>query len=306
MALSPSAASGFSYLELLVAAFVLATFAIGITGLYMVSIRTGVDAERQVVALGIANEHIERIRTLSAASAGQVPPLETVGRNGLSYAVKTAAVPSQGDILGRQTVKVEVSWQSAAGVTRSIRLVTSVAPDLPLPPPVFCNVADLIEPLPDLAVTETEAACSSDQKANTAQVQVGGRRECVYQFTFDWEATVEVNNTNSSSAHLLADMESKTLVPGILPNTNSCTDEPITLKAASGTGQYIGLFGQRPVTLYYATADSKVSPGAQVRVFNFKPVCAFPLGGSIIDHPCPVPTSAPIDQIQFEPLAPVP
>lgn len=90
-------ARGFTLLELVIAAFVIAVVFTGLFGLLLLTMRSAHDAERRVVAVALANERVELVRNLpyvQVGTVGGVPagPLlqsESVERNGTTYAVRT-------------------------------------------------------------------------------------------------------------------------------------------------------------------------------------------------------------------------
>lgn len=67
--MSPSK-SGFALTEVLVALFVLGVSTVAVTGLAVLSTRTSFNAERQTVALAIANEKVEHVRSLPYEDVG--------------------------------------------------------------------------------------------------------------------------------------------------------------------------------------------------------------------------------------------
>lgn len=86
---------GFTLIEVLVTAFVLATVAIGLTGLGLLSTRSAIQSERQNVAQAIANEEVEVARTYSYPEVdytdfppGKIERVKTVTRNDQEYTVE--------------------------------------------------------------------------------------------------------------------------------------------------------------------------------------------------------------------------
>ncbi|MDP3997675.1 MAG: carboxypeptidase regulatory-like domain-containing protein [Candidatus Andersenbacteria bacterium] len=88
--------SGFTIIELLIAAFIIATVVTGLFGLFVLGLRSAQEGERLVVAMALANERMEMVRnlpyvevgTVGGVPAGAILPEETVNRNGLDYTVK--------------------------------------------------------------------------------------------------------------------------------------------------------------------------------------------------------------------------
>lgn len=142
---------GFTAIEVLIAVFVLGVAAVGVTGLATLGVRYSFESERQTVALGIANERTEIVRSLIYDDVGYTNPgagepdgvLErtmNVNRNQQSYTVETTVTliddPVNGELSEQLTesnadyklVGVTVSWQVAGGDMRSVDTATYVAP----------------------------------------------------------------------------------------------------------------------------------------------------------------------------------
>lgn len=150
---------GFALPEVLVAVFILGMLTLAIVGLATLGTRTAFESERQTVALGLANQHIERIRVLSYDSIGFTTPAagepdgvlfkdETRSQNNQPYTVTTAITLVDDPLNGSQQplteasadykkVEIKVRWRQPNGSDRDLTVVTYVArgaqPLLPTP-----------------------------------------------------------------------------------------------------------------------------------------------------------------------------
>ncbi|MEK7557025.1 MAG: prepilin-type N-terminal cleavage/methylation domain-containing protein, partial [Patescibacteria group bacterium] len=126
---------GFTLIEVLITAFVLATVTVAITGLGMLSTRSAIEAERENVATAIANEEIETARTYSYAQirytdvGGKIEREKVVRRNDQDYIVKSFITlkddPANGTLpegtelteenADFKQLSVEVSWTRPSG-----------------------------------------------------------------------------------------------------------------------------------------------------------------------------------------------
>ncbi len=116
-------AKGFSVVEVLIAASILAVALLGITSLFSTAYSNVGYAGRRTAAVALANQKIEELRD------GIFPP-STAGSpetiNGLytrSWTVTVTGAPSQ-----VATTTVTVSWSDAAGGTKQMTLTSMMAP----------------------------------------------------------------------------------------------------------------------------------------------------------------------------------
>lgn len=140
--------AGFTFIELLITVFIVATVITGIFGLFVLSLRTSQEAQRRVVALALANEKAEMVRNLPYSKVGVVGGIpsgaivqnETVVRNTVSYTVNTdiryvddpydgmiSTAPKDLYNADYKQARIEVSWNSV-NKSRPILLITNVAP----------------------------------------------------------------------------------------------------------------------------------------------------------------------------------
>lgn len=106
---------GFSLIEVLVVAFVLATVAVALTGMGLVATRSAIEGERKNVAQNIANEKIENARTYTfdeleysdISLIGKVSRTEDVMRNNQTYTVVSIITLEKPDL---KQLTVTVSW----------------------------------------------------------------------------------------------------------------------------------------------------------------------------------------------------
>lgn len=153
-----SSRSGFTFIELLIATFIIGTVVTGIFGLFVLSLRTGQEGERRVVAVALANERAEMIRnlpyqnvgTVGGIPAGSIAQQETILRNAVTYTIKTdiryvddpydgtlgsspspspSVSPSPPDLVNTdyKQARVEVSW-TGPHPAKPILLILYLAP----------------------------------------------------------------------------------------------------------------------------------------------------------------------------------
>ncbi len=140
---------GFTIIEVVIATFVLGVVVVGVFEFITLTIKSSHDGERRIVATALANEKMEMIRNLPYDSVGTVggipngpiPQTEEVTRNEASYTVTTdiryyddpfdgVAGGDPADLLGTdyKIARVEVDWASNFPPSRSVLLITHIAP----------------------------------------------------------------------------------------------------------------------------------------------------------------------------------
>lgn len=136
--------NGFSFLELLVSLGIIALVSLTVLGLLGRSIEVLRREEHRRVAVGIAEERLERLRnspyddlgTIGGIPAGAFSPRETIQQNGARYGVTTrirfvddpfdGVAPNDPVSNDLREVAVDVSW--GANPNQTITLATLVAP----------------------------------------------------------------------------------------------------------------------------------------------------------------------------------
>lgn len=149
--------TGFSILEVLIAAFILGILTLAIIGLATVGTRTAFESERQTVAQGLVNQHLERVRALPYTSVGFTAPglgepdgvllkSETRTQNNQPYTMTTAIALIDDPLNGTlpsvteanadyKKVQVTSTWVVPGGTARMVTAATYVAAGVvPVPP----------------------------------------------------------------------------------------------------------------------------------------------------------------------------
>jgi len=168
---------GATLVEVLVAAFIIATGAITIAGLSSVTTRAAIENERETVAIGLATEQLEAVRLLAYSDVGIQPngkliASQTVTRNtNQTYSVVTTVTsvndPASPTTPAYKSVDITVSWSTATQATRHISLatfvtppgtfaVTSDGPVPPLPTPSSCTPGSVC---PNNLICTTDGTC---------------------------------------------------------------------------------------------------------------------------------------------------
>lgn len=148
---SRTSTDGFTLIEILVTIFILSVATVGITGLATLGSRYSFESERQTVALGIVNEQIETVRSISYNDVGYTDAVGAepdgslqrnveVVRNQQTYSVSTTVTlvddPVNGtlsvalteDNADYKAVGVNAVWQVANGGERNVESITYVSP----------------------------------------------------------------------------------------------------------------------------------------------------------------------------------
>lgn len=141
---------GFTFIEVLITTFIIATVMVGLFGLFDLSVRVSSEAERQTVAVALGNEQAELVRnlpyakvgTVGGAPSGAIVPNKTITRNGVDYTVTTdiryvddsydgTITSSPVDVLNTdyKLSRIEVIWKTnVTNATKSLLLITYIAP----------------------------------------------------------------------------------------------------------------------------------------------------------------------------------
>lgn len=137
MSTSRTPQSGFGLIDVLIATLVFGVTTVAVMGVATLSVRLSADGERQTVALNLAREKIEYVRTLAYEQvgiqpAGVLPAQETVTRNQQPYQVLTNVVyvdDPKTPVITQDFIKVRVAvqWTAPSNQTRAAVLVTLVS-----------------------------------------------------------------------------------------------------------------------------------------------------------------------------------
>lgn len=178
-------------MEILVAVFILGMLTIAIVGLATLGTRTAFEAERQTVAQGLVNQHVERIRVLGYDQVGYTSPQagepdgvllrsETRAQNSQQYTVATtisliddplngAQLPLTESSADYKKVEIKVTWQPAGSTLRDVYVVTYVARGaIPILSSPSISPSPSITPsvTPTFLVTSTATPSSADSAPN--------------------------------------------------------------------------------------------------------------------------------------------
>ncbi len=142
-----SSRRGFSLIELLIVAAVMAVFFGGLFVTIQTSLKLIADSRARMSALSVANDRLEYIRslsydgigTISGIPAGPIPQVSTSTLNGFLFTERTlvefiddpadgvAGADSNAITTDYKRVKVEISWQGRTD-TESVTLVSNIVP----------------------------------------------------------------------------------------------------------------------------------------------------------------------------------
>ncbi len=136
---------GFTLIDVLIGGALALIFFLGVFGLYELGLKVSYQSQHRIIATGIANEYMERARTMTYERIGSIggypeglfEPFETVFRNNHPYdvTVEIHYVADPADGLGHpedscpndyKRVVVSVGW--AAPFPGSVAMATNVAP----------------------------------------------------------------------------------------------------------------------------------------------------------------------------------
>lgn len=126
----PQGRHGYSVIETLVVIFIFGILAAGIIGLAVLGSRAAVENERRIVALALANEQVERIRSLpfeqvDYAPAGGIQQQQQLERNEQTYTLETLITADAANAVTKQ-IEITVSWEAPLSQQRNVQLVTYV------------------------------------------------------------------------------------------------------------------------------------------------------------------------------------
>ncbi len=132
---------GFTLLEVLIAAAIIAVLAIGITSAAVLLTRVSADSEQQTVALELANRQVEYLRSQPFGDIGtETPATQDLQVNSRTFTLTTRVFPAE----PLKHTRVTVRWRKSNGGEREISVHALLSPavfapvlpgPLPTPPP---------------------------------------------------------------------------------------------------------------------------------------------------------------------------